>query len=84
MYFAPEKLENPKSTTLKSEIFSVGLCILLLENYLMFSEEQLAEKFVSFIDPHVDICSDKRLSGKTDKGTICNSVAKYFLRYFPN
>jgi len=47
LYFAPERWENPGLSTFLTDSFSVGLCIFLLDNYLVCSEEQLAQKLFS-------------------------------------
>ena len=58
LYFAPERWEKTNPTTYKTDSFSVGICLILLDNYLVFSEEQLAEKFASFSKPYAEICAD--------------------------
>ena len=56
LYFAPERWENPDLSTYLTDSFSVGLCIFLLENYLVCSEEQLAKKILSVPLKSTDVC----------------------------
>jgi len=58
LYFAPEKWENPDLSTFFTDSYSVGLCIFLLGNYLVCSEEQLARKLMSVPLGSTDICLD--------------------------
>jgi len=47
LYFSLEKWENPDLSTYMTDSFSVGLCIFLLDNYSVCSEEQLVRKLFS-------------------------------------
>jgi len=58
LYFAPEKWENPDLSTFSTDCFSVGLCIFLLNNQLICSEEQLALKLLSIPLGSTKICLD--------------------------
>ena len=41
IYFAPEQWSMPRFTTKKTDAFSLGLCLLILDNYLNFKENDL-------------------------------------------
>jgi len=56
LYFAPERWENPDLSTFFTDSYSVGLCIFLLGNYLVCSEEQLAQKLLSVPLRSTEIC----------------------------
>jgi len=47
LFFAPERWENPDLSTFFTDRYSVGLCIFLIDNYLVLSEEQIARKLIS-------------------------------------
>ena len=40
-YYAPERFNPLHPTTAKTDAYSLGLCLLVLDNYLTFSEETL-------------------------------------------
>jgi len=48
-YYAPERFNPPNPTTTKTDVYSLGLCLLVLDNYLTFSEETLFKKHLSLI-----------------------------------
>jgi len=56
LYFAPERWENPNFSTYLTDSFSIGLCIFLLDNYLVCSEEQLARMLFSAPRGSTEIC----------------------------
>jgi len=56
LYFAPERWKNPDLSTYLTDSFSVGLCIFLLDNDLVCSEEQLARKLLSVPRGSTEIC----------------------------
>jgi len=58
LYFAPERWGNPDLSTFFTDSYSVGLCIFLLDNYLVCSEEQLARKLLSVPLGFTEICLD--------------------------
>jgi len=41
LYYAPERFNYPHPTTRKTDAYSLGVCLLLLDNYLTFSEGTL-------------------------------------------
>jgi len=77
LYFAPERWENPELSTFFTDSFSVGLCIFLLDNYLVCSEEQLVRKLLEVPQGYADIClkMDSEINTKTD----CYRIAKQLL-----
>ena len=44
-YYAPERFNPLHPTTTKTDAYSLGLCLLVLDNYLTFSEETLIKKY---------------------------------------
>jgi len=58
LYFAPERWENLNLSTYETDCYSVGLCIFLLTNFLICSEEQLARKLISLPRGSADVCFD--------------------------
>ena len=68
LYFAPERWDNPDLSTYETDCYSVGLCIFLLGNFLVCSEEQLARKLISLPRGSADVCFDKnpKISSKTE------------------
>jgi len=82
LYFAPERWEKTNPTTYKTDSFSVGICLILLDNYLVFSEEQLAEKFTSFSKPYADFCADNNIH--VNKKTNIYKIANDMLSFSPN
>ena len=45
IYFAPEKWNMKCITTKKTDAFSLGLCLLILDNFLNFTEKDLSRKY---------------------------------------
>ena len=48
-YYAPERFNPLNPTTTKTDAYSLGLCLLVLDNYLTFSEETLVSKYLTLI-----------------------------------
>ena len=48
-YYAPERFNPLNPTTTKTDAYSLGLCLLVLDNYLTFSEETLVSKHLTLI-----------------------------------
>ena len=81
LYFAPERWEKTNPTTYKTDSFSVGICLILLDNYLVFSEEQLAGLITYFTQPYVELIFDN--SNLINSQTGIFKIAKKFLLYLP-
>ena len=52
IYFAPEKWNTPFIRTKKTDVFSLGLCLLVLDNYLNFTENDLIKNYYALINPY--------------------------------
>jgi len=75
LYYAPERWENPNLSTFFTDSFSVGLCIFLLDNYLVCSEEQLPQKLLSVPLGYDEISLDNpTINTKGDFKTIANQL----------
>jgi len=48
-YYAPERFNPLHPTTTKTDAYSLGLCLLVLDNYLNFSEETLFKKHLTLV-----------------------------------
>ena len=82
VYFAPERNENLNLTTYLTDCFSVGVCLVFLDNYLVVSEEELAEKLTSVRQPYADIFADNKfaINTQTDIYSIANQLLSYEMK----
>ena len=48
-YYAPERFNPLHPTTTKTDAYSLGLCLLVLDNYITFQEETLVKKYLTLI-----------------------------------
>ena len=48
-YYAPERFNPLHPTTTKTDTYSLGLCLLVLDNYLTFTEETLLKQYFTLI-----------------------------------
>jgi len=53
-YYAPERFNPLHPTTTKTDAYSLGLCLLVLDNYLTFSEETLVLKHLTLIKSYFE------------------------------
>ena len=83
IYFAPEKWNTPLITTKKTDAFSLGLCLLILDNYLNFTENDLTTKYSALINPYSYPFSDSE-KGKIDRSSNIYGIANKLLAYSPN
>jgi len=81
LYFAPERWENPNLSTFFTDRYSVGLCIFLIDNYLVFSEEQIARKLISAHQGYAEIALDMNTQMSTITGVF--RIAKQLLGFLP-
>ena len=51
-YYAPERFNTLHPTTKKTDAYSLGLCLLVLDNYLNFSEKELIFKQSVLLKPY--------------------------------
>ena len=82
IYFAPEQWNIQRITTKKTDTFSLGLCLLILDNYLNFTENDLMRKFLDLINPYSHPFSDCE-KGKIDRSSKIYDVANKLLAYSP-
>ena len=57
----------------------MGLILIILDNYLVFSEDQLYKCFCSFTKPYADLVVDKKIKINTE--TEIYNIAKSLLRF---
>ena len=53
-YYAPERFNPLHPTTVKTDAYSLGLCLLVLDNYLTFQEETLIKNYFTLQLPYFD------------------------------
>ena len=82
IYFAPEKWNIQCITTKKTDAFSLGLCLLILDNYLNFAENDLIRNYSSLRNPYFSPFSDCD-KGKIDRTSNIYGIANKLLAYSP-